>query len=81
MEAFINAIASNPLAAITVFLSVCAALAFLFYAWGFNGYITAHGHDEHQEHARTSMIWGLSWLIVLFIVWQIVRWLSELFSY
>jgi len=81
MDAFINALTSNPFAAIVIFLSVCAAVAFLFYAWGFVGYINAHGHDEHQEHARTGMIWGVSWLIVLFIAWQVVRRMADFFGY
>jgi uncharacterized PurR-regulated membrane protein YhhQ (DUF165 family) len=81
MEAFINALVGNPFAAMVIFLSVCGAVAFLFYMWGFIGYINAHGHDEHQEHARTSMIWGLSWLFVLFLVWLAVRAVADFFGY
>ncbi len=81
MEAFINALVSNPFAAMVIFLSVCAAIAFLFYAWGFIGYVNAHGHDEHQEHSRTSMIWGLSWLVVLFFAWLAIRAAANFFGY
>lgn len=80
MEAFIDTLASNPYGAIVIFLSVAAAVAFLFYVWGFNGYIIAHGHDEHQQHARVNMIWGMWWLIVIFIAWQILRWLADVFT-
>ncbi len=80
MGVVVDTLISNPMGLLSIFLSGAATLAFLMYAWGFNGYIISHGHDEHQNHARIYMIWGTWWLIIIFIAWQLLRWITGAFT-
>jgi hypothetical protein len=75
---------TNPFFIIGALLSFVAALAFLVFLRGFlsgiqNAFLQQSHAGHHREH-RLRTIWGVLLLIVIFIVWEIVRWFAGLFS-
>lgn len=76
MDALLKLVVSNPLADIQIVLSIGGALGFIIFAWGFSGFILAHEDAEHQVMGTKRMIIGLSWMLTLFILWEVVRWLG-----
>lgn len=79
MEIFIDNFFANPLLYIGGLMSLCAAVAFIIFLAGFAGGLphlfTNSESDEHMEHSRTRTMWGLGWLILIFGVWEIIRFL------
>lgn len=80
MADLIASFANNPLYPIGIFFSFCAAYAFLMFLWGLVDYVFAMGNEEEKMHGRTNMVWGTSWLIVLFAAWEIVRFVASWFG-
>ena len=76
LESFV----ANPLYYIGALFSVLAALAFLVFLRGFLGGIvkafTMNASDSHMEHARTYSVWGVFLLALLFVLWEIIRWIG-----
>ena len=74
---------ADPLYYIGVFFSVAAAVAFLIFLRGFFGGIiktfTMNESDSHMDHRRVYSVWGVFLLAFLFILWEIVRWIANLF--
>ena len=79
MDAVLTMVVSDPLADIQILLSVAGAVGFIIFAWGFAGYILAHEDDEHEQHASVRMITGLVWMVVLFVLWEVIRYVVSLY--
>lgn len=70
---------SNPLADIQILLSLAGAVSFIIFAWGFTGYVLAHEDDDHEQHASVRMVTGFVWMVVLFVLWEIIRYVVGLY--
>lgn len=79
MDAFLTLVVSNPLADIQILLSIAGAVGFIIFAWGFTGYVLAHEDDDHELHASVRMVTGLVWMVVLFVLWEIIRYVVGLY--
>ena len=74
---------ADPVFYIGAFLSVAAAVAFLIFIAGFlpgaPHLINLSGNADHLAHYRARAMWGFMLLLFLFIVWEVIRFLAELF--
>ena len=41
---------------------------------GLPGLFTLSAHDDHQEHHRVRVTWGVMLLLYLFILWELLKW-------
>jgi len=77
MNEFIPWILANPLFCIGSIISLVAAIGFLIFLRGFllglHQILYIDGHDEHIEHARLRVSWGLVLMINMFVLWVFVR--------
>ena len=84
MEYFLNSFFSSPLFYIGVLFSFVATLGFLVYLRGFiagiGNLFTLSGHAGHVKEAYVRVVWGLLILTATFVIWEIVRWIAELFT-
>lgn len=84
MGAALNIFFANPLLYIGGVFALCAALAFLIFLAGMGGgtihLFTIHENANHMEHARTRAVWGLFLLAVLFVLWELLRWVGAVLS-
>ena len=83
MEAYIDAIIANPFVLFQATFALLAGLAFVIFLGGFLGgasnFVTLSENIDHMTHARTRAVWGAGWLFVLFIEWEVLRWLASFF--
>ena len=74
----------NPLIPIGMLLAVLAAFAFLLFLRGFlSGFLylfTLNGNDEFLHPARVRVLWSFLLLLMLFCIWEFLRWVGSLFS-
>lgn len=80
MGDFFAQIISHPYYYISAGIAVAAAIAFIIFLWGVMDYVYSHGNDEEKEHGRTNMLWGTVWLALLFVVWELIRFIAGYFS-
>ncbi len=84
MDALAVSIVSDPLWYIGLLFSFLGALAFLTFLRGLLAgvphFFTLSSHEEHIEHHRVRITWGFWAMVFLFILWQILRAIGNLFT-
>lgn len=77
MGQFFDTLLSNPLLYIGDALSAFAAVGFLIFLGGFlpgiGNVFTGKGHETHQEHDRTRVVWGIFIMMTALGLWEIIR--------
>ncbi len=81
MPPFIEQIVAHPYASFGTLVGFLAAAAFVAWLWGFMDYVYSHGNDDRKDNGRGYMVWGAVWLLMLFSVWEVVRWIAALFGF
>jgi cbb3-type cytochrome oxidase subunit 3 len=61
-------------------MSIAGAIAFIIFLWGVMDYVYSHGNEEEKEHGRTNMLWGTVWLVLIFVMWEFVRFVAGVFN-
>ncbi len=79
MQELLDQVYLHPFKDIQVFMSLWAAFGVIIFCWGFLGYFLAHGHAEHQDHARVQIVWGTMLTGAAIIVWEAIHWISSFF--
>ncbi len=81
VSVFMNAFLAHPLSYIGGILSLLAAVGFVICLWGFVEYLMAlNGNDAEKSHGSVSMVRGVTWIIIMFIAWEVLRLLAGYFS-
>lgn len=85
MGALADSLLANPVYYIEAALALAAAIGFVWFLRGFFSgiwhVILIDGHDEHMGHYRDRVTWGFLFLLYLFIIWEILRWIGGFFIF
>ena len=83
MELYLDSFFANPFIFFQAAFALMAGVAFVIFLSGLlsgvKNLVTLSENVEHVTHARTRAVWGAGWLLILFIVWEILRWLGGFF--
>ena len=84
METLLNHFFSDPMFYIGGFFAGLAVLAFLTFLRGFLTGIpelfTNNSNYDHLRIAYTRALWGMFFLIIIFAVWEVVRFVASWFG-
>ncbi len=77
MESLFNTVAANPWYYLGVCFAILGGFAFLIFLRGFisgvGNLFHMHGHDEHLQHARVRVVWGLYLMMATLGLWELIR--------
>ena len=83
MELFLDTIIANPFLLLQVIFALCAGVALVLFIAGFFGGVsnlfTMSENSEHLSHAHVRAVHGALLLFILFVVWELLRWIGGLF--
>ncbi len=74
---WLKSVVSETLYVIPIFLSLCLALAVMFFVWGLVQFIQIAG-EKTKEEGRQKMVWGITALFVIVSVWGLVALLQQI---
>ena len=83
MEIFLDSIIANPFLLVQTVFALCAGIALVLFIAGFFGGVTnlftMSEHSEHLSHAHVRAVHGALLLFVLFVIWELLRFVGGLF--
>jgi len=83
MELFLDNIISNPVSVFETVFALCAGIALVLYIAGFFGGVTnlftMSENSEHVSHAHVRAVHGVLLLFILFVLWELLRFVGGLF--
>lgn len=84
LDVFWNVLYGNPLYYVGLLLAFWAAIGFLTFVRGFFSGVphlfTYDGDDEYLSEHRVRAFWGPAIILSAWGTWELVRWISMVFS-
>jgi len=71
---------SDPLHLIGSVLAIGAGISILIFLYGSLAYFFSRGNDDEKQVGNVLTVWSTTWLVILFLSWEGVRWLAHLIS-